>query len=189
MFTFDLQCYGRQFNYGDSDLLYNMPNLDRYHNSGIMTTEITARCIKSNKGSLFVIKLFFVLQTYDYTLHYHKYTTSITQQKSITSTQNLLHKSFHQFFTKDLLIYPQTLTNNASTPSSFNMCKPKQVLDSIYILKILCHLLSDPHLMPQRALPNPSSKPYIKTKHNKSTTPFTNQSKTCTSQNHTPCIP
>ena len=163
MFTLDLQCYGCHSIRRVLYLLYNMPNPNRYHSFNIVTTKIIVRCIKSDKGSLFFIRLF-TLQTCDYMLHYHKDTTSITQQKSITSTQNLPHMSFHQTFTKDPLIHPQTLTNNASTSSSFNMCKPKQDLNVIYIMEILCQLLPDPHLMPQRALPNPSSQVLHKSK-------------------------
>lgn len=75
---------------------------------------------------------------------------------------NFLRKSLHQTSTKDPLIYPQTLTSNASTSSSHNTRKPNQNLNLIYILKILCHLLPNQHLMPQRALPIASSKSCIK---------------------------
>ena len=174
---------------GDTYMLHDMPYPYRYNHCNITTVERTAWHIRYGKWGLFFIMLFFILQKRDYILQYHKDTTSITQQKSLTSTHKLLHKSSHQTSTKDPMMCPQTLIGNASTSSSLHTRKPNQDIILIYILNILHHLLLDPHLKPQRALPFQSSKSCIKIKRNKSTTPLKSQTKTYLSQNHIPCIP
>jgi hypothetical protein len=153
------------------------------------TAEGTTHRIIFVKTSLYFIVLFFILQKCDYTLHYHKDTTSTLQQEAIRSTHNFLHISIPQTSTQEPLFRPQTLTNNVSTSSLLKMHKPTQDLNLIYIVKILRHLVQDPHLKPQRVIPILSSKSYIKTKRNKLAPPLKNEIKTYLSQNHTLYIP
>lgn len=100
---------------GVANLLYDLSNPNQYHHCDVTTVEKTSRRIRFGKTTLFIILLFFILQKCDYTLHYHRYATSITQRKSIISSHNVLYKSIYQTSTKDPLICPQTLTSNAST--------------------------------------------------------------------------
>ena len=86
------------------------------------------------------------------------------------------------------MICPQTLTNIVSTSSSLNTSKPNQVLDLIYILKLLQHLLPYPNLKPQRRLLDPNSKSWIKQSAlNQQCHSKINQD--ISKPNHTPCIP
>ena len=75
---------------GEACMLYDM--LDPNRHCDITIVERTAWHIRFGKWGLFFIILFFILQKRDFTLHFHKDTTSITQQKSLTSVHKLLHQ-------------------------------------------------------------------------------------------------